>query len=126
MSTPTEKYLTLAQAVIDGQTPDTDTLQTIASLPDDQVFDILPGANLIRTTFFKNEVQLCNICNGKSGKCSEDCSFCSQSQFYDTHVETYPLLSEEELKKRAKELKATPHQPIFNCYLRKRATQQRN
>jgi biotin synthase len=50
------------------------------------------------------------LVNAKSGRCPEDCSFCAQSSFYDTGIKKYPLLSKEELVKkaaRAKEAGAT-------------------
>ncbi|MDY0163655.1 biotin synthase BioB [Desulfobotulus sp.] len=62
-----------------------------------QVFGILSGADRIRRFFFKDTVRLCAICNGKSGRCSEDCRFCSQSAHGSADVAIYPLLSAEKL-----------------------------
>ncbi|WP_267522992.1 biotin synthase [Campylobacter sp. MG1] len=36
-----------------------------------------------------NEIFLCSICNVKSGNCSEDCAYCTQSKHYHTGIETY-------------------------------------
>ena len=55
------------------------------------------GANRIRKAHFGSEIHLCTICNGKSGKCSEDCAFCSQSAFSKTKASVYPLMNREEL-----------------------------
>ncbi|MGL5642330.1 MAG: biotin synthase BioB, partial [Paraclostridium sp.] len=44
----------------------------------------------------------CSIVNGKSGKCSEDCKFCSQSAFHKTNIDIYPLLSQEQFVNDAK------------------------
>ena len=59
-------------------------------------------ANEIRKRFCGDGFDICTIVNGKSGRCSEDCKYCAQSSFYDTQVETYPLLSTGELMRQAK------------------------
>lgn len=45
---------------------------------------------------------LCSIINAKSGKCSEDCKFCTQSAHYPTNTPVYPLKSLEEIVIAAK------------------------
>lgn len=40
---------------------------------------------------------LCSIINAKSGQCSEDCRFCTQSVHYRTDSPSYPLKSEKEI-----------------------------
>ncbi|MEY8391044.1 biotin synthase BioB [Lachnospiraceae bacterium 45-W7] len=59
------------------------------------------SANEIRQFFCGNHFDLCTIINGKSGKCTEDCKYCAQSSYYQTEVETYPLLGTEEIIKQA-------------------------
>lgn len=105
---PEEMYLSLARAVLDQKDPDPVDLQKIARLPDEQVFQLLAGTDLIRTARFGNQIHLCTICNGKSGKCSEDCKFCAQSGFHDTGAETYPLLAKDRLQQGALELEGGP------------------
>ena len=53
------------------------------------LFDL---TNRIRDKFKGDEVNLCAIINAKSGFCSEDCSFCSQSVHHKTKIDTYPLV----------------------------------
>jgi len=50
-----------------------------------------------------NSVELCSIINAKSGKCSENCKYCAQSAHYNTDIQSYPLISTEEVLKRARE-----------------------
>lgn len=65
--------------------------------------ELTQAANEIRKTMCKNEFDLCTIINGKCGRCSEDCKYCAQSAHYHTAcIETYPLLSTEEIVKEAK------------------------
>lgn len=105
---PEEMYLSLARAVLEKKDPDPVDLQKIARLPDEQVFQLLAGADLIRTARFSNRIHLCTICNGKPGKCSEDCKFCAQSGFHHTGAETYPLLAKDRLQQGALELEDGP------------------
>jgi biotin synthase len=42
-------------------------------------------------------ISLCSIINAKSGKCSENCRFCTQSAHYQTDTPVYPLKSEKEI-----------------------------
>ncbi|MEO1132884.1 MAG: biotin synthase BioB [Cyanobacteria bacterium J06639_1] len=51
-------------------------------------------------------VQLCTLANIKSGKCPEDCKYCSQSARYPTDIEPYSLLSVEETVRQAEAAKA--------------------
>ena len=47
-------------------------------------------------------MSLCVIINAKSGLCSEDCAFCSQSVRARTGVPAYPLLPQEQLVEAAR------------------------
>ena len=69
---------------------------------------ILNGADLIRDHYFGKEIHLCTICNGKSGRCSEDCRFCSQSAFYSTDAPVYPIMEKDELVKGGIHASGTP------------------
>lgn len=62
-------------------------------------------ADSIRRHFCSNQFDICTIVNAKSGKCSENCKFCAQSAHNYTGVNTYPLLSEEEILSDAKKVK---------------------
>lgn len=67
------------------------------------IYDLLYCSNKIREKFFKNRIKLCSIINAKSGKCSEDCKFCSQSAHYNTSVNNYPLIDSEKILRVEKE-----------------------
>ena len=48
-------------------------------------------ANQINIKFGGDKVDVETLVNAKSGRCPEDCSFCSQSTFNTTKIEKYPL-----------------------------------
>ena len=52
-------------------------------------------ANEIREHFCGNRMDLCSITNAKSGKCSEDCKWCSQSAWHNTNAEVYPVVDKQ-------------------------------
>ncbi|MCU0640497.1 MAG: biotin synthase BioB [Candidatus Margulisbacteria bacterium] len=70
--------------------------------PDSEIFSLLAGANQLRRHFHGNKVKLCGIVNAKSGRCSENCSFCAQSAHHQTDCKVYPLMSEQDLVTAAK------------------------
>lgn len=64
---------------------------------------LISFANTIREELKGPVIDLCAIINAKSGRCSEDCAFCSQSAHYPTDIERYPLVSKEKIAESAKE-----------------------
>lgn len=51
------------------------------------------GAARITKHFMQDKFDTCSILNARSGRCSEDCKWCSQSAHYHTAAAYYPLLS---------------------------------
>lgn len=92
----------LAKQIISGYQLTADEALSLLQTSDADEFDLISGAWQIRRHFFGTTVHLCTICNAKSGKCSEDCSFCSQSAHNPKcEVPVYNLLSKEELQNGA-------------------------
>lgn len=60
----------------------------------------------ISSKYVKNEVEFCSLINARNGKCSQNCKYCAQSSHYRTDIESYPLVSVEEVKKVALEAKS--------------------
>ena len=58
-------------------------------------------ADDLRKRYFANKVELCSVINAKSGNCPEDCAFCAQSAHNEAKVNGYPLLSVDEIVRRA-------------------------
>jgi biotin synthase len=57
-----------------------------------EFYDLFYWANQIRLKYFGHSVKACSIVSAKQGRCTEDCSFCSQSSRYHTGVEEFPLI----------------------------------
>ncbi len=70
------------------------------------VYDLLAWANRIREHFKGSKVHLCSIVNIKSGGCSENCRFCSQSAAYQTEAPRYGLVDKEAVLQAAEETAA--------------------
>ncbi len=57
--------------------------------------ELCDGADKIRKDLIGDEVDLCSIINGRSGRCPEDCKYCAQSAHNHTDCEVYDFLPEE-------------------------------
>ena len=101
MAVNKQQCLAIAAAIIDGNPPDDATYGELARMPEQDVFDMLPGADAIREHFFGRAVHLCCILNAKSGKCAEDCAFCAQSVYARTNAPVYPLMTMDEVRQGA-------------------------
>jgi len=66
-------------------------------------WDLIERARHIRRKNFGNRAHLCNILNAKSGACTEDCAFCSQSVHHRSSASVYPLVTVREALGAARE-----------------------
>ena len=91
----------LEKRVIGGGEIDGEQALKLITLEGAQIYELFASANRIARHFKGWEVELCGIVNAKSGRCQEDCAFCSQSVHYDTEAPTYPLKPASELAEAA-------------------------
>ncbi|NQU17932.1 MAG: biotin synthase BioB [Candidatus Saganbacteria bacterium] len=94
-------YLQLSQESIKNNGISQAIALKLIQTSDKNTFELLAAANKIRQHFKGNKINLCAIVNAKSGKCSENCSFCAQSAHHKTDVESYPLMEPQKIIKRA-------------------------
>ncbi|MGB9125559.1 MAG: biotin synthase BioB [Nitrosotalea sp.] len=75
--------------------------QKLISVSDDSLQTLSDAANEITRKLCGDVVDVESLINAKKGKCQEDCSFCSQSAFYKTEIDTYKLLPPETIVQNA-------------------------
>ena len=69
---------------------------------DDELLAVLQAAFDVRRRFFGRRVNLHVIQNAKSGLCSEDCVFCSQSAISSSPIPRYAMKTPYEIVDGAK------------------------
>jgi biotin synthase len=107
------KYINeLMNKVIDGYEIDKAEAMSLLTLKDEEVPYLLGCASVIRNHFCGNKINFCAIQNAKSGNCTNDCVFCAQSSYNRASVQTYPLVSAEEMLDAARQA----HQINASCF----------
>ena len=92
----------LAERVLGGEPASADEARAVLHAPDDDLLALLNAAFRVRARHHGRDVRLHVLQNAKSGRCSEDCAFCSQSSRFETGVDTYRLQTVEELVEGAR------------------------
>ena len=87
----------LEEKALTGEGIGGDKALRLVDWADTGLYDIIASTERIRRHFKGIEVNLCSIVNAKSGRCAEDCTFCSQSSRYETGVESYPMLPADKI-----------------------------
>jgi len=78
----------------------------VLRLPREDLWRLLDVTDRVRRAFKGDAIRLCSIVNAKSGLCSEDCSFCSQSRRSRAAIDRYPLVDEEAMVEAARRARA--------------------
>jgi biotin synthase len=79
--------------------------EKLFNIPDENLKDLAKCANEITRDFNGDKVDVEQLNNIKKNACSEDCTFCGQSAFFDTGIETYQLPTPEEVVSKAQKAK---------------------
>jgi biotin synthase len=92
----------------DAATPRHDwTLDEILALFEQPFMDLVyRAASVHRANFDPHKVQRSSLVNIKSGKCPEDCKYCSQSARNKTKLKVEPLMGLDEVRHAAEQAKA--------------------
>ena len=82
------------------------TRQEISDIYNKPILDLMyEAATVHREVHALGEVQVCTLLSVKTGGCSEDCKYCSQSARYNTKLKVEKLLSQEEVMQKALDAK---------------------
>ena len=76
--------------------------EKLFEIPDGNLKDLARSAGEITRGFNGEQVDVEQLNNIKKNACSEDCTFCGQSAFFDTGIETYQLPTPEEVVSMAR------------------------
>ncbi len=101
----------LEKVLSGGQVTESEALQLLKTEDKEMLYD---AANTIRKFYKGNNMEMCSILNAKSGKCTQDCKWCSQSMLHNTDIEEYDLI---DLKLAEKEAKENADQGVYRCSL---------
>ncbi len=82
-----------------------DKTSELFNIDDKFLSHLSDAANEITRTFQGSKIDVEQLANIKKNYCSEDCTFCSQSAFFDTGIDKYQLMSPEEVVRQATEAK---------------------
>ena len=93
--------LSVGQKILNGGSVTKSEALHLAQATGADIYVLAGIASKIREKYKGDKADLCSIINGKSGNCSQDCKFCSQSSFHDCAIDTYPLLDEDTIVKSA-------------------------
>ena len=93
------------EKVLSGQKISQEEVRILINVSDDILEHLSGAANEITRKFNGDIVDVETLINAKKGNCPEDCSFCSQSAFYKSGIDTYKLLPPEIIIDNAKKAK---------------------
>jgi len=91
------EFQILADKALRGECLTREEARTVLQASDDQLPDLIQAAWRVRFANSGRRVKLHMLINAKSGLCEEDCHYCSQSRTSTADIDSYPLLSEEEI-----------------------------
>jgi biotin synthase len=78
--------------ILSGKSITQQEAERLINISDESLQFLSGAANEITRQISGNFVDVEALINAKKGKCQEDCSFCSQSAFYKSGIDTYKLL----------------------------------
>lgn len=93
------------EKVFSGEQISSDEAQKLLSVSEENLKFLASSANEITRDFNGEKVDVEQLNNIKKNACSEDCTFCGQSAFFDTGIETYQLPLPEEVVIKARKAK---------------------
>lgn len=75
--------------------------EELLKLYDMDLEELISKAEKVTKEYFKNEVEVCSIISARTGKCGENCKYCSQSIHNHAEIACHPLMEVEEVRQAA-------------------------
>lgn len=75
--------------------------EELLKLYDMDLEELISKAEKVTKEHFKNEVEVCSIISARTGKCGENCKYCSQSIHNHAEIACHPLMEVEEARQAA-------------------------
>jgi biotin synthase len=102
----TENFIKECQEkVFSGNHISADDAKKLLNTPEEDLKYLARCANEITRDFNGEKVDVEQLNNIKKNACSEDCTFCGQSAFFDTGIESYQLPTPEDVVSKAQKAK---------------------
>ena len=102
MSTEGDLIISCKNKVLSEESITPQEAEELINVSDESLQLLSEAANEITRKFNGNHVDVETLINAKKGRCQEDCSFCSQSAFYKTGIDTYALLPGDTIVRNAR------------------------
>jgi len=87
----------LAEKALEGVCLTRHEAIAILDYPDEGILELLDAAYMVRKKYFGKKVHVQVLLNAKSGLCSENCGYCTQSSVSGADISEYPLRPAAEL-----------------------------
>ena len=107
-----DKIKTIANQSLRNEPISREDAHYLMQINSDEIYDVFYWANQIRLRYFGHSIKACSIVSAKQGRCTEDCSFCSQSARYHTGIEEFPLIDSNNILDAAKYAEQTDSDSI--------------
>jgi len=101
MSKKRELILKYRDDVVNGKKLTRSTVSELFNINNKFLLNLSDAANYITRHFHGSKVDIEELANIKKNFCSEDCTFCSQSAFFNTKITGYELPLPEEIVEQA-------------------------
>ena len=97
LSTGRELITRCEEKALNGEAVTPEEALELLELPSDLIMPLMAAADSVRRYYKGNAISLCSIVNARSGRCSEDCAFCSQSVFSSSDIQDYDLMDNDKI-----------------------------
>ncbi|MEC7711230.1 MAG: biotin synthase BioB [Thermoproteota archaeon] len=105
MENEIELIINCKNIVLRDEVLNNEMINKLFNIDDKFLKQLSDAANEITRRFQGSKIDVEQLANIKKNYCSEDCTFCSQSAFFDTGIDKYQLMSAEEVVRQATDAK---------------------